>query len=88
MLFSERKIAVKQSSRTETTQLIQSNETCVELRRIRYDETAVSTGATILNGLSRMLTISVRDLTRKYRRWPIPDLQKIEEVRNYQIINN
>ena len=74
MLFSERKIAVKQSSRTETTQPTLNYETCVELRGVGIDETAVSTGATIINGLSRMLTISVRNLTRKYRRWPIPDL--------------
>jgi len=45
MLFSERKIVVKQSSRTETTQLALSNELCRELRKVRYDETAVSTGA-------------------------------------------
>jgi len=44
-LSFERKIAVKQSSRTETPQPLQSYETCVKLRRSGIDETAISTGA-------------------------------------------
>lgn len=76
MLLFERKDAVKHSSRTETTQPILSDETCVKLRDIGFDETTASTGATIMNGLSRMSTISVCK-TGKYRRWPIPNLQII-----------
>jgi len=38
-------IVVRQSSVTETTQLVPSYETCVELRRTRFDETSNLTGA-------------------------------------------
>ena len=52
---------MRQSSRKETTQPIQSNELVWrKLRRIGYDETAVSTGATSLRGHSQMSTRSVR----------------------------
>jgi len=46
-LSFERKILVRESSRTETTQLLLSNELCGELRNKRFDETAVSIGARI-----------------------------------------
>jgi len=47
-LSFERKIVARQSSRTETAQPILSNDACAELRRMGFDETAVSTGATSL----------------------------------------
>jgi len=40
-------IVVKQSSVTETPQLAWSNETCVELRKARFDETNILTGASL-----------------------------------------
>ncbi len=46
-LSFERKIPVKESSRTETTQLSSSNESCEELRHERFDETAVSISASL-----------------------------------------
>jgi len=54
-LFFAREILARVSSGTETTQLLWSYELCKELRNRRYDETAISTGATSLRGLSRML---------------------------------
>ena len=36
---------MRHGSRTETTQPIINNETCVELRFIGFDETAILTGA-------------------------------------------
>jgi len=44
-LSFEKKIAVRQSSGKEMTQLAWSNESCEELRKARFDETAISTGA-------------------------------------------
>jgi len=44
-LLFERKDAAKYGSVTETAQLIPSYETCVELRRIRIDETGIPIGA-------------------------------------------
>lgn len=38
--LSERIVAVRQSSVKETTQFVLSYETCVELRKTRYDETS------------------------------------------------
>jgi len=44
-LLSEREDAVKYGSRTEMPQPILNYETCVELRYIGIDETAIPTGA-------------------------------------------
>jgi len=45
-LSFERKISVRKSNRTETAQLSLNFESCDELRRERFDETADSIGAT------------------------------------------
>ena len=65
---------MRQSSRTETTQLLLSNETCVELRNERFDETAVSTGATSFEGLVECQHVRFDLETTNDRRWPIPNL--------------
>ena len=44
-LLNENSDVVKYGSVTETPQLIPSNETCVELWRIRFDETNTLTDA-------------------------------------------
>jgi len=44
-LLSERIVAVKQGSVTETPQSLLSYETCVELRDKGFDETNILTGA-------------------------------------------
>ena len=55
----ERQAVARQSSRTETTQLLLSHELCRELRNKRNDETAVFADATTLTvGLDRCQHIS------------------------------
>jgi len=46
-LFGESQIAVRQSSGTEMTQPVLNCEACAELRNTGFDETAISTGATL-----------------------------------------
>jgi len=50
-LSSEKRIAVKQSSATETTQFPWSNEPCGKLGSGRFDETGISIGATLHRGI-------------------------------------
>jgi len=53
------KDVVRYGSVTETAQLSSSNETCVELRSERFDETGNPIDATLLEGLSQMSTRTV-----------------------------
>ena len=72
MLSFERKILARESSRTETTQLSWSYETCVELRSGRFDETADSTDARLR--AAKLNVNTFHSETRNDRRWPIPNL--------------
>ena len=72
MLSFERKILVRESSRTETAQLSRSYETCVELRGERFDETADSTDARLR--AAKLNVNTFHSETRNDRRWPIPNL--------------